>query len=603
MKHDAAMHNARRVVGEWEIDPSLNELRRGGESLRIEPKAMELLVLLAERTGQVIGRAELLEAIWPGVVVGDETLSQAITKLRKALHDNAREPAYIETIPKRGYRLLAPVRLEICPGASIDGTASVQPGPPMPEPRSPPDAVTLPRPGQPPGRGARGALLAAGIAVAAVAAATVSITALMNDRPGTSDAPSAVSGSSVPGVVAASVDAPIAPAIPMEVPAEPPTITIVPFETLTGTQEHDYLARGIAADLATDLSRLTGLNVVALPRPLDPKTLPTGVAQYLVSGTLQVDRDRLRINVSLSDAVSQRKLWSDRYDAPAGDPLSVQKGVVSRLLGLLPTKVSEAAREQVARRYTRNPAAYDSFLRGQAVVAARRPEDNREARAMYRKALAFDPTFARAYGMLALTYALDYRYGFASDVPDPLARAMELAEIAHGLNDDTPETWWVLGFTQAQARRHDEALRSLQRALELNRSYAEAWIYIGTIHVFTGRAEQALPYFHSGLRMHPEGRSYYYNSLACAYLLLGDNELALVNAREAVQRNPTFLESRLFLTATLVAMGDLDGARWEADEIRMLFPDFDPRAWFETFPMTDDAYRRRLADLLRDAGL
>jgi len=580
MKHDAAMHNARRVVGTWEIDPSLNELRRGGESLRIEPKAMELLVLLAERTGQVIGRAELLEAIWPGVVVGDETLSQAITKLRKALHDNAREPAYIETIPKRGYRLVASAR-----------------------PEQPPEQPSGQPPGQPPGQRTRGARRAAAVALAALAVAAVSITAWMSDRPDTGDAPPAASGSSVPGVVVASVDAPIAPAMPMEVPAEPPTITVVPFETLTGSQEHDYLARGIAADLATDLSRLTGLNVVALPRPLDPKTLPTGVAQYLVSGTLQSDRDRLRINVSLSDAVTQRQLWSDRYDAPAGDPLSVQKGVVSRLLGLLPTKVSEAAREQVARRYTRNPAAYDSFLRGQAVVAARRPEDNREARAMYRKALAFDPTFARAYGMLALTYALDYRYGFASDVPDPLARAMELAEIAHGLNDDTPETWWVLGFTQAQARRHDEALRSLQRALELNRSYAEAWIYIGTIHVFTGRAEQALPYFHSGLRMHPEGRSYYYNSLACAYLLLGDNELALVNAREAVQRNPTFLESRLFLTATLVAMGDLDGARWEADEIRMLFPDFDPRAWFETFPMTDDAYRRRLADLLRDAGL
>ncbi len=580
MKHDAAMHNARRVVGTWEIDPSLNELRRGGESLRIEPKAMELLVLLAERTGQVIGRAELLEAIWPGVVVGDETLSQAITKLRKALHDNAREPAYIETIPKRGYRLVASAR-----------------------PEQPPEQPSGQPPGQPPGQRTRGARRAAAVALAALAVAAVSITAWMSDRPDTGDAPPAASGSSVPGVVVASVDAPIAPAMPMEVPAEPPTITVVPFETLTGSQEHDYLARGIAADLATDLSRLTGLNVVALPRPLDPKTLPTGVAQYLVSGTLQSDRDRLRINVSLSDAVTQRQLWSDRYDAPAGDPLSVQKGVVSRLLGLLPTKVSEATREQVARRYTRNPAAYDAFLRGQAVVAARRPEDNREARAMYRKALEFDPTFARAYGMLALTYALDYRYGFASDVPDPLARAMELAEIAHGLNDDTPETWWVLGFTQAQARRHDEALRSLQRALELNRSYAEAWIYIGTIHVFTGRAEQALPYFHSGLRMHPEGRSYYYNSLACAYLLLGDNELALVNAREAVQRNPTFLESRLFLTATLVAMGDLDGARWEADEIRMLFPDFDPRAWFETFPMTDDAYRRRLADLLRDAGL
>src|SRR5690606_41772401 len=84
MQHASSLPSVRRVFGEWEIDPSLYELRRSDESLRIEPKAMELLVFLADRPGQVIGRGELLEAIWPGVVVGDETLSQAIAKLRKA---------------------------------------------------------------------------------------------------------------------------------------------------------------------------------------------------------------------------------------------------------------------------------------------------------------------------------------------------------------------------------------------------------------------------------------------------------------------------------------------------------------------------------------
>ena len=103
------MERDRQRIGDWDIVPELNELRRGDEKIRVEPKAMDLLVFLAARPGKVVGRAELLACVWPGVVVGDEALTQAVTKLRRALADQARAPAYIETIPKRGYRLVAEV--------------------------------------------------------------------------------------------------------------------------------------------------------------------------------------------------------------------------------------------------------------------------------------------------------------------------------------------------------------------------------------------------------------------------------------------------------------------------------------------------------------
>lgn len=563
MERDASTRAAQRLVGEWEVDPSLNELRRGDESLRIEPKAMELLVFLADRPGQVIGRSDLLEAIWPGVVVGDETLSQAITKLRKALGDQARTPAYIETISKRGYRLLAPVRLQA--------------------------AGSVARPTRRPWRAPALAT------IVAVAVAAASLTAWLAHRRTASEAPPADPASLAPGMLAQQIDA--------------PTITIAPFEVLTDAQEHDYLARGIAADLATDLSRLTRMTVVAASAVLagqgegSAANPDTGAPRYLVSGTLQRDGDQLRINVRLSDAGSRRQLWSDRYVAPAGDPLAVQKGIVSLLLEVLPTKVTDADRERVSRRYTRNAAAYDFFLRGQAVVAARRLEENERARAMYRKALELDPSFARAYAMLAVTYTLDYRYGWTSDVAYPLARARELAEAAREINGDTPEAWWALGFVHAHELRHDEALRHFERAIALNRYYAEAWSYMGAIHVFTGDAGRALPLLRAALRMHAEGRAFFYELLARAHLFLGDNELALINLREAIARNPTVLEARVFLAATLAAAGDLDAARWEADEIRALFPDFEARTWLKTFPLTDPGYRRRLEGLLAQAGL
>jgi DNA-binding winged helix-turn-helix (wHTH) protein/TolB-like protein/Tfp pilus assembly protein PilF len=96
-------------IGEWWADPATNQLRRAGDRVRLEPKAMEVLVALTARAGEVVSREALLAEVWPGVVVGDEALTQSIIKLRRALGDNPRAPAYIETISKRGYRLIAPV--------------------------------------------------------------------------------------------------------------------------------------------------------------------------------------------------------------------------------------------------------------------------------------------------------------------------------------------------------------------------------------------------------------------------------------------------------------------------------------------------------------
>src|SRR5687768_2343501 len=100
---------SRLRIGEWWADGTTNELGRAGETLRLEPKAMEVLMVLADRAGQVVSRETLLAAVWPGVVVGDEALTQSIIKLRRALGDNPRSPGYIETISKRGYRLIVPV--------------------------------------------------------------------------------------------------------------------------------------------------------------------------------------------------------------------------------------------------------------------------------------------------------------------------------------------------------------------------------------------------------------------------------------------------------------------------------------------------------------
>src|SRR5205823_912969 len=105
-------------VGDWLVEPDLNQLRAPGKTVKLEPKAMAVLLHLVSRPGEVVRREALLSQVWPGVVVGDDSLTQVIIKLRKALGDDPERPTYIQTVTKRGYRLLAPV-------AQNAGTASL----------------------------------------------------------------------------------------------------------------------------------------------------------------------------------------------------------------------------------------------------------------------------------------------------------------------------------------------------------------------------------------------------------------------------------------------------------------------------------------------
>src|SRR5438552_10026654 len=118
--------DSRFRVGDWTVEPDLNQLSRQGRAVKGEPKAMAVLLHLAGRPGQVVGGEALLSQVWPSVVVGDDSLTQVVIKLRKALGDDPDRPAYIQTVTKRGYRLVAPV-------LRLAGTAA----PPIPVPRRP----------------------------------------------------------------------------------------------------------------------------------------------------------------------------------------------------------------------------------------------------------------------------------------------------------------------------------------------------------------------------------------------------------------------------------------------------------------------------------
>jgi DNA-binding winged helix-turn-helix (wHTH) protein/TolB-like protein/Tfp pilus assembly protein PilF len=553
----------RLQVGEWSADSESNELRRGTETLRIEPKAMDVLMLLAERVGRVVGREELFSEVWPGVVVGDEALTQTIIKLRKALGDNPRSPTYIETIAKRGYRLIAPVR----PSDAIEAT------PPAAGP-----AVPAPHPAHP----RRYAHLAALVAVLVLALAAAGIHFL----PSISRAPPApdafdTADAHQPGWV---------------------TVTVVPFESLGPDREQGYLARGISDDLTTALSRVSGLRLIGESGAATTNPTAEG-GRYRISGSVQRESGILRINIHLVDTKTREELWSERFERPFGDLFAVQDEMTTRLVELLPAKISDVERQRLAKRYTRSLDAYDYFLRAQAAFLVRQRPQNETARELYRKALDLDPQFARAYAGLAMTYAMAPRLRPPADPQPALDKALELAETARLIDPELPEVYWALGFVYAQSRRHEQAIESLQKAIALDPSFADAYALLGGIDTYVGQSAKSIPLLRTAMRLNPDGGYLYFLLLGRAYLLQNDTEQALINLRAASIRNPVDIETHVYLAAALVAAGHRRAAMWEADEIRRLEPGFSTDRWLETYPMTSPRETKRLLALLGQLDL
>jgi DNA-binding winged helix-turn-helix (wHTH) protein/TolB-like protein len=543
-------------IGEWSVDPETNELTRGTETVRIEPKAMDVLVLLADRAGRVVGREELFVTVWPGVVVGDEAITQTIIKLRKALGDNPRSPSYIETIAKRGYRLIA----------SVERTAPVENV-----------ATGVDRAGD-------GARRFRPVWFAALFAALAAVGAYLLPMGPRGDAvldTIGVEDSRQPGWVG---------------------ITIVPFESVGVDAEQAYLASGISDNLMTDLARVSGLRVIRESAAATSGAKRSS-ARYRVSGSVQREGGTLRISIHLVDAETREQLWSERFERQFGELFAIQDDMTATLVNLLPAKLSNVERQRLAKRHTRSLEAYDYFLQGRVLFLVRGGAENEEARALYRKALDADPKFARAYASMALTYAMDYRLGLSADRAAALDRAFELAETARQIDPDVPEVYWSLGFVHAQSRRHEKAIESLQKAIELDRSFADAYALLGGVLTYIGRPAQSIPLLRQAMRLNPDGGYLYFLLLGRAFLFENDVEQALINLRAASLRNPADVETRIYLAAASAAGGDRRAAAWEGHEIRSLEPNFSLRDWLATYPMVSSRHTERLLALLADAEL
>jgi adenylate cyclase len=394
--------------------------------------------------------------------------------------------------------------------------------------------------------------------------------------------------------------------------AENPSILVLPFANISDDPDQEYFVDGISQDIITDLSRLSNLKVIAWNtstsykgKNVQPQEVggELGVS-YVLNGNVRKSGDHLRITAQLVDAHKGNNIWAERYDRKLTEIFELQDEVTKKIVNALAIRLTKADEEKLGHPRANNIEAYDAFLRGQQFSLRRTKDGNELARDAFRDSIELDPTYARAYGALAVAVMRDVRNAWTDIKPEEAsARALELAQKAVTLDRSSPQVYWALGYVYLHRGQYDEAAAAAKRAIELAPNYADGYGLLALVNNYQGRAEEAVRHIRKAMALNPYYTYEYPSNLGRAYYILGRYPEALDALIEATERNENAVYPRLFLAAAYVRLGQQDDAEWEIEQTKILNPGTTLTHVANTFPMKNKDEMNAFLEDLRKAGL
>lgn len=509
------------TVGAWHAEPLRGQIKRDdGEQRHLEPKVMDVLVSLARHAGEPVTRDMLLTEVWGSQAVSDEPLTRAIGELRRALDDNRAAPTYVETIPKRGYRLIAEVQV-------LSPVESGRNAPHETEPQASFPGTALAR--------------RAGIAAVLIIVAAFAFRVLNPE---------------------------IVNTVQIE-PASPLSIAVLPFRNRSAIAEDAYFVDGIHDDIVTQLAKLSFVDKVISRTSMEryrqtEKSVPEIGAELgvenILEGGVQRYGDQIRINVQLIRAPTDEHLWAETYEREltAENIFAIQNEIASAVAGALQATLTadDAARLHESR--TSSLAAYDTYLLGRQAMAKRTVADLQESRRFFQQASAADPEFALAHAALADSTALLVLYGGLPE--SAYAEAESHAQRALTLDGDLGEAHTSLGFIRWRQNRFrpadlDVAEASFQAAQQFAPNYAPAYQWHAMMLLDAGRKAEAADMMRRAIALDPWDPMLH-TDLGSIYAQIGVNEAALTSFHRALDIAPGYAPAMTELGAYYLWHGE-----------------------------------------------
>lgn len=363
-----------------------------------------------------------------------------------------------------------------------------------------------------------------------------------------------------------------------------PSIAVLPFINVSNDTEHDHLAEGLTDDLITELSKVSGLFVIARHSVFALQNSADKIQEiaaelgvhFVLEGTLQRAGSRLRINVKLIDALTGLSMWAERYDREYADIFAVQDEVIGKIISALAVKLSDGERDHLARIPTANLEAYDYYLRAEHEgFLYSDVETYRRTLSFYQKAIDLDPTFAEAHAGIARVavdvWRNDYNFLWSAAVARKIA--YDAAGQALKYDPDNARAHTVLALLQLVDGRQAEAIDAANRAVELQPNDAEAFCNLALILAQTGRHDQALAALEKSLRLEPKPPPTFKLLAGVVYYMGRDNERAVPMLAAAADALPKAEPAHEYLAAAYAQRGETQRGRQETAKLLELFPD------------------------------
>jgi adenylate cyclase len=332
------------------------------------------------------------------------------------------------------------------------------------------------------------------------------------------------------------------PALPLP---DKPSIVVLPFTNLSKDPEQDYFSDGLTETLTGDLSKISSLFVIARNSAFTYKGKAVKVqdigremgVRYVLEGSVLKADNQVRINAQLIDATTGYHLWSERYDRPLQNILTLQDEIVRQIVTTLKLQLSLQEQGVIVRKHTDNVEAYDAFLRGLGYFNRITKEANTQARQLFEKALVLDPQYAEADALLSATYWAEWVLRWSAD-PHTLARALALAHQAVALDDSLPAAHSVLSMVYTLQQQYDHAIAEGERGIALDPNNADSYANQALALSFAGRPEEALRAVAQAMRLNPRYPPIYLFDLGLAYRFTGRYAEAITTLKEVISRNP-----------------------------------------------------------------
>jgi len=528
------------------LDVARRSLRRADREVALRPRSFDVLAYLAGAAGRVVGKDELLAALWPGVVVTEDSLTRCISDIRQALGDD--DQHVIKTLPRRGYCFVAALG-EVEP-RRVDNGAGLA----SPVAAGAKAAVADACPTVPPARLAPRAWIA-GLALALCVLVGVVVWRWVGS----------------------------------EAAAPRLSIVLLPLSSRDAGNAQDWLADAMTEEITVDLSRIPEATVIARSSAERYRGKTTDARQvgrelgvrYVLEGQIEHTDEVVRLLLQLVDAGSARVLWAERIEGERRDLIGLRRRVTAAVANSLQVRLAEVESSRTQQRAAPGLDARDLALQAWSLGRRyRSPQAVQEQRERAQRAIALDANLALAWATLAHSYTQDlggrYLHLRGATREQWLQRAMEAADRAWRLDANDARVINTRAHALSLQGRAEEALALYERAIALNRNDAVAWFGIGYAHGTLGRTQETITAAQEAMRLSPRDAnlSSFYLLIAAAHLFRHEDREALEWARRSALERPDFGLPHAWVASAAALAGDDARARSALATLRRLMPTY-----------------------------